>query len=166
MNYRPRLGYGEAMRTAGQWLSEYGDSHQNPTNEFLHWICVPIIVWCVMGFLWLIPFPSLPVKINWAWVMIFLAVIYYAFLSLRLALGAALMFAVMAWSINALAHSLTIPLWWVFAGAFVLAWIGQFVGHAVEGKRPSFLEDLQFLLIGPIWLLSNLYRSVGLSATA
>jgi uncharacterized membrane protein YGL010W len=86
--------------------------------------------------------PSLPVKINWAWVMILLAVIYYTFLSLRLALGAALMFAAMAWSINALAHSVTIPLWWIFAGAFVLAWIGQFVGHSVEGKRPSFPKDL------------------------
>jgi uncharacterized membrane protein YGL010W len=154
------------MRTADEWLAEYGDSHQNPTNELLHWICVPIIVWCVMGFLWLIPFPSLPFKANWALVTLLLAVIYYAMLSVRLAFGAALMFAAMAWSIDALSRSAGVSLWWLLAAAFVLAWIGQFVGHAVEGKRPSFFKDLQFLMIGPIWLLSNLYRRLGIRVTA
>ena len=154
------------MRTADEWLAEYGASHQNPTNEFLHWICVPVIVWCVMGFLWLIPFPALPFKANWALLTILLAIIYYAILSLRLALGAALMFAAMAWSIDALSRNVSMPLWWIFAGAFVIAWIGQFAGHAVEGKRPSFFKDLQFLLIGPIWLLSNLYRRLGIAQAA
>ena len=42
---------------------------------------------------------------------------------------------------------------------FVLAWIGQFIGHLIEGKRPSFFKDLQFLLIGPAWLMAFVYRA-------
>jgi len=48
------------------------------------------------------------------------------------------------------------------AAIFVIAWIGQFVGHAVEGRRPSFFKDLQFLLIGPLWLLAAAYRRFSL----
>ncbi len=44
------------------------------------------------------------------------------------------------------------------AVVFVLAWIGQFVGHRIEGRKPSFLEDVKFLLVGPAWLLSFVYR--------
>jgi uncharacterized membrane protein YGL010W len=43
---------------------------------------------------------------------------------------------------------------------FVLAWIGQFIGHKIEGKKPSFIKDIQFLLIGPIWLLSDIYNKL------
>lgn len=52
--------------------------------------------------------------------------------------------------------------WMVFVGIFVLAWIGQFYGHKIEGKKPSFLKDLQFLLIGPIWLLHFVLKKAGL----
>jgi len=74
------------MRTAEQWLDEYGSSHRNPTNEALHWICVPVILWCVLGLLWIAPFPgairaALPFA-NWATLITVLAVIYYASLSL------------------------------------------------------------------------------------
>ena len=77
------------MRTADQWLDEYGSSHRNPTNEALHWICVPVILWCVLGFLWITPFPAsvraiIPLA-NWATVITLLAVIYYALLSIPLA---------------------------------------------------------------------------------
>ena len=47
-------------------------------------------------------------------------------------------------------------------GIFVIAWIGQFIGHKIEGKKPSFLEDLQFLMVGPAWLLSFIYKKVGI----
>jgi uncharacterized membrane protein YGL010W len=41
---------------------------------------------------------------------------------------------------------------------FVVAWIGQFIGHKIEGKKPSFFDDLRFLLIGPLFVLGFLYR--------
>src|SRR5271169_5977406 len=103
------------MRTANQWLSEYGDSHRNPTNKALHWICVPVILWCVLGLLWITPFPSvaraaIPMA-NWATVAVAGAVVYYAFLSLRLALGVLPLLMLMLWSIDALNRSSPVPLW-------------------------------------------------------
>jgi uncharacterized membrane protein YGL010W len=154
------------MRTANQWLNEYGDSHRNPRNKALHWICVPLILWCVIGLWWLVPFPAAlrdayP-AINWASVLVVAALIYYAILSVPLALGVLPILVLMLWSIDALSRSATVPLWTIFAGVFVLAWIGQFIGHAIEGKRPSFFKDVQFLMIGPLWLTADLYRRIGL----
>ncbi len=51
----------------------------------------------------------------------------------------------------------------VSATVFVLAWIGQFVGHRVEGRKPAFLEDLRSLLIGPAWVLAFVYRRIGVA---
>jgi uncharacterized membrane protein YGL010W len=154
------------MRTANEWLNEYGESHHNPTNEALHWICVPVILWCVLGLLWATPFPdgvrtSFPLA-NWATLVTLAAVIYYALLSVRLALGVLPLLLLMLWSIAALSHNTIAPLWLICVVLFVLAWIGQFVGHAIEGKRPSFFKDVQFLMIGPLWLLANLYRRAGI----
>ena len=153
------------MRTAEQWLTEYGVSHRNPTNKSLHWICVPVIVWCALGFAWTAPFPSelqasLPAA-NWAGVIVVTAVLYYAFLSPRLALGLLPVLALMLWSIDAVQRHVPLPLWIICAALFVLAWLGQFIGHAIEGRRPSFFKDLQFLLIGPLWLLADVYRRAG-----
>jgi uncharacterized membrane protein YGL010W len=158
------------MRTAGQWLDEYGSSHRNPTYEALHWICVPVILWCVLGFLWITPFPSairamLPFA-NWATVTTLFAVLYYASLSVPLALGILPLLALMLWSIDALSRNAAAPMWLIFVTAFVLAWIGQFIGHAIEKKRPSFFKDLQFLLTGPMWLLANVYRRLGIRLSA
>ncbi len=154
------------MRTAAQWLDEYGSSHRNPTNEALHWICVPVILWCVLGLLWITPFPgairaALPFA-NWATVITLCAVVYYALLSLPLALGILPLLALMLISLDALSRNGTAPLWLICVSLFVLAWIGQFVGHAIEKKRPSFFKDVQFLLIGPLWLLANVYRRLGI----
>ena len=90
------------------------------------------------------------------------AVIYYASLSVRLALGVLPLLLLMLWSIATLSRNTIAPLWLICVVLFVLAWIGQFVGHAIEGKRPSFFKDVQFLMIGPLWLLSNLYRRAGI----
>jgi uncharacterized membrane protein YGL010W len=154
------------MRTASQWLDEYGASHRNSTNEVLHWICVPAIEWCVVGFLWITPFPfsihTLHPEINWATLAVLAAAVYYLFLSPRLGVGALILLLLMLWSVEALSNNAPAPLWTIFTVVFVLAWIGQFIGHAIEGKRPSFFKDVQFLMIGPIWLLSNLYRRVGI----
>jgi uncharacterized membrane protein YGL010W len=153
------------MRTAAAWLDDYGVSHRNPTNKALHWICVPVIVWCVIGLLWSLPFPSalssrLPFA-NWGSLAVLAALIYYALLSVPLALGTLPVLLAMLWSIDALERSAGVPLWSVCAALFVLAWIGQFIGHAIEGKRPSFFKDVQFLLIGPLWLLADVYRRLG-----
>jgi uncharacterized membrane protein YGL010W len=149
------------MRTVTDWLAEYGKSHQNPTNKLLHWICVPPIVLSVMGLLWSLPVPAvfsaLSPWLNWATLVSAAAVVYYLVLSPSLALGVLGAFAVLLLIVAWLAR-LPWPLWLTSLAIFVLAWIGQFIGHAIEGKRPSFFKDVQFLLIGPLWLLAAVYR--------
>jgi uncharacterized membrane protein YGL010W len=152
------------MRSVGEWLSEYGSSHQHPTNKLLHWLCVPPIVLAVLGLLWALPVPgaygALSPWLNWATLAAAAATCYYLALSPPLAAGVAVVFAVLLLVTSLLAR-LPWPLWLTSAAIFVIAWIGQFAGHAVEGKRPSFFKDLQFLLIGPLWLLAAAYRRLG-----
>jgi uncharacterized membrane protein YGL010W len=153
------------MRSLEQWLTEYGDSHRNPTNKLLHYLCVPPIQLALMGLLWCLPVPAAvggwSPFVNWASLSVLAGLIYYAVLSLRLAVGM-LVVVVGGFLLLALLQRLSVPLWESCLAIFVIAWIGQFVGHAIEGKRPSFFKDLQFLLIGPLWILSALFRRLGL----
>ncbi len=154
------------MRTLDSWLTEYSQSHQNPTNKLLHWLCVPPIVLAVMGFLWGLPVPGalgrLSPWLNWASAVALVTLLYYLLLSPRLALGVAVAFALLLLVTEALSR-LPWPLWETSLVIFVVAWAGQFIGHAIEGRRPSFFKDVQFLLIGPLWLLAAAYRSLSLS---
>ena len=150
------------MRSIEEWLEEYNESHQNPTNKTLHWICVPLIVFSLLGLLFPLSLSAiLPVSVNGAAVLLILAILYYLLLSWQLALG---MFAVAGLMLLVLdkISALATPLWLLSVIIFVLAWIGQFIGHKVEGKKPSFFKDVQFLLIGPLWLLSAVYRKLNI----
>jgi uncharacterized membrane protein YGL010W len=153
------------MRTIEDWLGEYGASHQHPTNELLHWICVPPIVLAVMGLLWSLPVPgafsNTSVWLNWATLVTLAALLYYSVLSASLTIGLVVSFIGLLLIVHGLAR-LPWPLWLTSLAVFVVAWIGQFAGHALEGKRPSFFKDVQFLLIGPLWLLAAVYRRLGL----
>lgn len=152
------------MRTAPEWLAEYGESHQNPTNKLLHWICVPPIVLSVMGFLWSIPFPealAISPWLNWATLFAAASLVYYLMLSPMLAAGVLVGYVAMFAILQALV-SLPWPLWLSSLVIFVVAWVGQFVGHHIERKRPSFFKDAQFLMIGPMWLVAALYQRLGL----
>ena len=154
------------MRSAENWLSEYGESHQHPTNEFLHFLCVPAIVLSVMGLLWSLPVPAafarLSPWLNWSSLAALAAFLYYLSLSVPLALGGAVALALLLLLTAALAR-LPLPLWLSSLAIFVVAWTGQFIGHAIEGRRPSFFKDVQFLLIGPLWLLASAYRRLRLA---
>lgn len=129
------------MKTIGEWFDEYGESHQNGTNKLIHWVCVPTIYFSIIGIL--AHFSALLTA-----VLLVLAFIFYARLDIVLAVAMAALTLVMAWLI------LVLPVGTGFYIAlFVAAWIGQFYGHKVEGKKPSFFKDLQFLLVGPIWCM-------------
>lgn len=149
-----------------QLLGEYAESHRNGTNKLIHWICVPLIIISLIGLLWAIPVPrffqELPFIFNWGILFVLLALVYYLLLSTPLALGMLLVSALFLWIVYQLDHLPTLPLWSVCLLIFVVAWMGQFVGHKIEGKKPSFLKDLQFLLIGPVWLLSFIYQKLGI----
>lgn len=139
-------------------LNIYSESHQNKLNKRIHWVCVPAIVFSLLGMLWAIPFPFINSPLfNWATTLIAVALIYYFILSWQLALGMLLNSLLMIFLLQWI-DGFSIPLWQIAVSIFVVAWIGQFYGHHIEGKRPSFFRDIQFLLIGPVWLLADVYR--------
>ena len=151
-----------ATRSIHQWFAEYGESHQNPTNKLIHWICVPTIYFCVVGFLWSIPTPSAlpwPFTHLWAKLAVLWVVFFYARISVAVMLGMVVFSFACLFAARWIDMQATWPpLWAICVVLFVLAWIGQFYGHKVEGKKPSFLKDLQFLMIGPAWLMGFVYR--------
>lgn len=152
-------------RLIDRLLDEYGSSHQNPVNKRIHWFAVPIIVWCVLALLWSIPTPGIfgaLVWLNWATIVLALATVYYVFLSIPLAVGM-LLFSGLSIAILMFIETVSpVPLWQLALGVFVLAWVAQFWGHKIEGKKPSFFKDVQFLMIGPAWLLHFIYRKIGI----
>jgi len=134
-------------------LAQYGQSHRHPTNELIHVICVPTIVGSMLCLLWALH----PLAAGGA----ALAVLgYYFTLSTPLAWGMLLMLGGMLGMVVILPPQY---LWQIASMLFVLAWIGQFIGHRIEGKKPSFLEDVRFLLIGPLFVLSFFYRRLGVA---
>ena len=151
-------------------FDKYAESHQDPTNKLIHWICVPLIVFSILGLVWTIPFPYLEFLgkyngfVNWASFLIAFSIYYYYRLSPVMSYFMLLSVFVMSFLIVQLEKveaSGGPAVWLVCAVIFVLAWIGQFIGHKIEGKKPSFLDDVKFLLIGPIWLIHFICKKIG-----
>jgi uncharacterized membrane protein YGL010W len=153
------------MRTLDEWFAEYSVSHQNQTNKKIHYICVPAIFFSVVGLLMSIPNRGLIslvhsdnfLFVNWAVAVLILVLYFYLRLSLRMAFYI-LIFATLCVIGNFYLAKVG-PLWLISLVIFAVAWIGQFYGHKLEGKKPSFLKDIQFLLIGPAWILDNWFRA-------
>lgn len=158
------------MRKIDKLLAEYGESHQNETNKAIHWICVPLIFFSIVGLIWSIPHHSLnaliPITptafVNWATLILLLVLIYYLSLSFSLFVGMFIVAAICLGICYYLERIVPMPLWVICLIIFFVAWIGQFYGHKVEGKKPSFLKDIQFLLIGPAWLMHFILKKLGI----
>ncbi|MGB0867574.1 MAG: DUF962 domain-containing protein [Granulosicoccaceae bacterium] len=141
------------MRTLDQWLSAYAESHQNPTNKKVHNICVPVIFFVIVALIWKIsPLLFFIVGAAASW--------FYYRLSPQVGMAGAC--AILACGLVQAAVGFGYLFLMVL---FVAAWIGQFYGHQVEGKKPSFFDDLQFLLIGPLWVAAPWLRKQGLIST-
>lgn len=154
------------MKTAQEWFDAYGESHQNGTNKLIHWICIPLIMFSLFGMLMAIPFPEsmFGLFVNLAGIVLFLALVFYLRLSFSLFVGFFIVGSLLLYGNYRLFNALDMDngmMALISLGIFVLAWIGQFIGHKIEGAKPSFFEDLQFLLIGPAWLLHFIYKKVG-----
>ena len=147
------------MRDIHDWLEAYGESHQNPQNILIHKICVPLITFSILGMLFLIPLdvPFAP-YLNVASFICFLILIFYASLS-RLFFWGMFLQSLLMLSLIIFLEKYIHPFSLVFyLGLFFVGWVFQFFGHKIEGKKPSFFEDLLFLLIGPLWTLSFLFK--------
>ena len=151
------------MKSISQWLGEYGESHQNPTNKMVHFVCVPAIFFSIVGFFYCVKLPALSCcTLTLAHIALILVAIYYMLLSVPLAIGMGL-YSILCLLLCRVIEQATSHLFVVCAVIFVIAWVIQFWGHSVEGKKPSFLKDIQFLMIGPAWIMSFLYKKMGMS---
>ena len=156
---------GDTRREVERWLGNYSEDHRNPTNITIHWICVPAILWTVIALLWTIPVPESIGRAGlWAGVAMFAAMMFYLRLSRTLAFGMLAAFVALGLITEALYRVLgPTNLRWLALGVFVAAWIAQFVGHKIEGKKPSFLTDVAYLLIGPAWIVAKILRRLGIA---
>lgn len=147
------MDHSASPRNIDVLLARYAESHRNHTNEIIHFVCIPLIVLSLLGILWAIH-PVVAIAATLA------SLYYYTKLSRQFALGMGVMSAVMLGILALMPDMTVLP---VSIAIFVVAWIGQFIGHKIEGKKPSFFEDLRFLLIGPLFVLSFLYRRMNLA---
>lgn len=158
------------MKSIDQWFEEYGESHQNSMNKSIHFVCVPLIYFSMVGLLSAIPSlsllkllpPSLSGFAHFGTLLLPFVMLFYLRLSVAITIGM-MVFSVICLIIIHLVSLAGIKVWMFSLIVFVLAWIGQFYGHKVEGKKPSFLKDIQFLLIGPAWILGFVYRKFRIS---
>jgi uncharacterized membrane protein YGL010W len=134
-------------RQVDQLLARYGEFHRNRANKTIHWFCVPLIMWSLLGMLW----AASPVA---ALIAVAAALVYYVTLSPILALGMSAVAAVMIYALTLLGR-VVLP---VSICIFVAAWAGQFIGHTIEGRKPAFLDDVRSFLVAPVWLLGDLLR--------
>ena len=143
-----------SKKSLQSWLADYAVSHQHPINKKIHWLCVPTIFASILGM-------GMSWQAAFTLVLIALVMLFYLRLSTQLfiAMGMFVLFCLAAIAI--------LPFGFKFwFGGFVVAWIGQFVGHKIEGKKPSFFEDLQFLLIGPAWVANSLSEKLAKPKTS
>lgn len=146
-----------------QLFSNYSDDHRHPINQVIHVLAVPAIAWSVIALLWCLP-PLITwfTPGIWAAVAMFAAWCWYNRHSRALGLGMLVFFFLSAVLCRLLVElGGTGLLWPIALGVFVLAWLAQFIGHHLEGRRPSFLTDLTYLLVGPAWVLAKGYRRLG-----
>ena len=152
------------MQNAQWYLDKYGESHRNPTNVLIHKIFVPLIMFSVIGLLWAIPTPEaiqhIPM-LNFGMLLVVIALVFYLSMGVKIFLGMVLIIAPIVYG-NILLQNYTYQVH-LMAGVFVFSWIMQFIGHKIEGKKPSFLEDLLFLLVGPVWVFYPVYKKLGLA---
>ena len=153
------------MQNLQTWLDQYGESHLNKTNKLIHWLCVPSIFFCVLALFSLIELPILeqwlPKEMsNFTSVIVFLGLLFYLKLSFSMFVGVGLFTALCfqgIFMLNQTGLKLEISF-----NLFLIAWIGQFIGHKIEGAKPSFFDDIKFLLIGPAWLIAFIYQKIGI----
>lgn len=153
------------MQTLQQLLDKYAESHQNKTNKIIHYFCVPAIFFSVIGLLMSIPSDLIKdltgisdsLYANWGVVALIPVLLFYIRLSLKMT------FLILGFSILCILGNFQmkvfVELWQASVVIFVISWIIQFYGHKIEGKKPSFLDDIKFLMIGPAWILDDIFKS-------
>ena len=140
-----------ATRRVDQLLAHYGESHRNPRNERIHFVAIPLIMLSLVGLI----YAAHPMA-----AILFMAASMVYYLRLSLVFLAAM--AVISVAMLAIVYAMGELRVGICAGIFVGAWIAQFIGHKIEGRKPSFFEDIQYLWVGPLFVLSKLFERLGI----
>lgn len=147
------------------WLTEYSDNHGRTGNRVLHWVAVPLVIFGMVGFLWSLPIPEAFLDIspllNWGITFLMVAEVYYFIISISLAIGMLPLIIATAMLIAALQTAIDSPLWFSVA-MLLLGSAGLYAGKGSSRGIRGLVRDIQLIMIAPVWLLSRLYRSVGI----
>jgi len=148
------------MKSAVEQLSTYKSVHLNPQNIKTHFIGVPMIIWSAFLMLGTIRFDWQDYQISVAMILTVLVLGYYMALHIRLALGLVLFILPVLYTSEQVVH--TSHPFIIAISIFVIGWVMQFIGHHYEKAKPAFMDDLNQLLIGPFFLMAELYFMMGL----
>jgi len=154
-----------AMTETDSWLKNYEDTHQDLTYPVVFWAAVPMVVLGTVGVLWTLPIPDeffeISPLLNWGTAFLMAAAVYYFIISVSLAIGM-LPFVLGVAGIQAWLGQSDYSAMHVSLGLLVGGIIGLWMGHRNESSLRPVLQDLQLMMIGPAWLLSVLYRRIGI----
>lgn len=156
------------MREIDILLEKYGESHQNKLNKLIHWVMVPSIFFSIIGLLFSIPLFgfSKTVFLNFGTLALLASLVYYFRLSKKLSIGFIVWSLICLYGNNFIYKVVNFSdqkLAFISVCLFFFAWVFQFIGHKIEGKKPSFLDDIKFLLIGPAWLMHFIFKKLNLN---
>lgn len=151
------------------WFDKYAEHHQNKVNKAIHWICVPSIFFSLIGLLSAFSFDFgsevlpyyLREQMHAGTLLILFGIIFFSRLSMPITIGMAVLSFFILKGVTEM-HRIGLNVLVVNAWIFSIAWVGQFIGHKIEGAKPSFFDDIKFLMIGPAWLLSFIYKALGI----
>ena len=148
------------MKSLESYVNEYSESHQHSTNKLIHKFCVPAILFSILGILKAFPVPVIwPLWLDWSTIFIILILLYYSFFkNIRVMMAVLILLTPMIITLELLR-----PRFFILSVIiFIVSWIVQFIGHKIEKKKPSFLNDIFFLLIGPIWTMNSFAEQMGI----
>jgi len=153
------------MAETDKWLSEYGDSHRDIKSGVIYWVAVLALVVGTVGMFWSLPVPAefrrISPVLNWGSALLMATVVYYFIISMSLAIGMLpLVFGLAAMQIWLADSPWDIGL--VSSGLFAVSLLGLYLGHRGAGGLRAVVRDIQLMMIAPVWMLSELYRKIGI----
>jgi uncharacterized membrane protein YGL010W len=152
------------MKTVEEQLSNYKSVHFNKRNIISHFIGIPLIVWAVTVLLSLVTFTialeNTAITFTPAIILLTITMLYYFKLHFKLALAMLLYMAAnlyLASLVSVMENAL-----WIGIATFIVGWVIQFIGHIYEKAKPAFMDDIMGLVIGPLFLMAEVYFALGL----
>ena len=153
------------MSKSTDWLERYEQSHSNLRYPMLYWAAVPTVVLGIVGVLWALPIPDefydISPLFNWGTAFLMVSAVYYFIISLSLAIGM-LPFLIGVAAFEMWLAASDYALLNLSTGLLVAGIIGLWLGHPRRGALINVARDLQMMMIGPVWLLSVVYRRLGI----